>query len=192
MSGITTLRRCLVFAAIGEVRVEEHQAGHLTLAAGRRLERDGVEPGELTEDRLQLPFELERALRGVVLDERVQARESGQADQPLVDARVVLHRARAERVEAGVDPEVAGREGGEVAQHLGLGELGEPRRRRASLTLGQLGDRQVGPRHRHSSAARLRLLVDQLHEPSASARRSISATVRFSVTATSSESSRPA
>ena len=52
----------------------------------------------------------------------------GSARGALVDARVVLHRARAERVEAGVDPEVAVGEVREVAHDLVLGQLGQARR----------------------------------------------------------------
>ena len=113
---------------------------------------------------LQVPLELERALRGVVLDERMQLREARQPDDPLVDARVVLHRAAAERVEAGVDPEVARRELGEVAQHLRLGELGQARRALARELGRHLGHGQVGLRDAEAAAARLRLLVDQLHD----------------------------
>ena len=94
--------------SIGEVRAEQHQPGELSLTPGRRLKGDGVEPRHLEQDLLELPLELQRALRGVVLDERVQTREARQADDPLVDARVVLHGAAAERIEARIDPEVAG------------------------------------------------------------------------------------
>ena len=126
--GDDDVRALLVLAAVGEVRVEEHQPGQLALAAGRGLQRHRVEPGHLEQDLLQLPLELERALRGVVLDERMQLREPRQPDEPLVDPRVVLHRAAAERIEAGVDPEVARRELREVPQHLRLRELGQARR----------------------------------------------------------------
>ena len=54
------------------------------------------------------------------------AREAGQARRPLVDLRVVLHRAGAERVEAEVDRDVPGREPREVAHHLDLGDLRQP------------------------------------------------------------------
>src|SRR2546423_1212713 len=77
-------------------------------------ERDGVEPAALGKDRLQPPHQLERSLDAVLLLERVQVAEAGEADDALVDARIVLHRAGAERVETGVDPEVAGRELREV------------------------------------------------------------------------------
>jgi len=49
----------------------------LQLAAGSRLQADRVETGELAQDLLQLPLELERTLRGIVLDERVQPGEPG-------------------------------------------------------------------------------------------------------------------
>ena len=63
-------------APVGEVRPHEHEAGQLALRAGRRLERDGVEAGDLGEDLLQAPHELERALRAVLLLERVQVAEA--------------------------------------------------------------------------------------------------------------------
>ena len=114
--------------------------------------------------------ELERALRRVVVGERMEVAEARQADEPLVDARVVLHRAGAERVEAGVDAEVAGRELGEVAEHLRLGELGEPRRRLAGErrpgSRAPAGPASGTPRPRRPGA---RLLVDQLHRLSSSA-----------------------
>ena len=49
----------------------------------------------------------------------------GSAGDPLVQARVVLHRARAERVEARVEVEVALRQSYVVAHELGLGHLGQ-------------------------------------------------------------------
>ena len=81
MSGITILRRVLALAALVEVRAHEQQAGQLALAAGRRLEADRVEARHLAQDLLQLPLELERALRRVVLDERMQVAEAGQPDE---------------------------------------------------------------------------------------------------------------
>ena len=66
----------LVLALGREVRVEEHQARQLALAAGCGLQADRVETGHLEQDLLQAPFELERALRRIVLDERMQAGEA--------------------------------------------------------------------------------------------------------------------
>ena len=138
----------LVLAAVGERGTHEHQPGQLALRAGRRLQRDRGQPRHLGEDLLQLPHQLERALRPVVLLERMEVAEAGQRDDPLVDPRVVLHRAAAERVEAGVDPEVAIGERGEVADDLVLGHLGEARRPLASKLGGKLRHRRscVGTR----------------------------------------------
>src|SRR5581483_8084095 len=178
----------LFLAAVPEVRTEQQQPRELTLAPGGRLQRNCIEARDLPQDLLQLPLELERTLRRVVLDQRMQARESGQPDDPLVDARVVLHGAAAERIEAGVDPEVARRELREVPEHLGLRELRQTRRPLPPQLLRHLGNRQtVGPRNADAAPARTRLLVDELHE-SASTSSSISSTVRCSVTATSNVS----
>ena len=68
----------LALAALVEVGAHQQQAGQLALAAGRRLEADRVEAGDLAQDLLQLPLELERALRRVVVDERMQVAEARQ------------------------------------------------------------------------------------------------------------------
>ena len=133
----------VALAAVVEVGAHQHQPGQLALRAGGRLERDGGQAGDLGEDLLQVPHQLERALGALVLLVRMEVAEAGQRDDALVDARVVLHRAGAERVEAGVDPEVAVGERGEVAHELGLGDLGQARRRRPAQMLRDLGPRQV-------------------------------------------------
>src|SRR5690242_13241553 len=51
--------------------------------------------------------------------------QPGQPRQLLVEARVVLHRAGAERVEAAVDRVILLREPREVADHLRLAETGQ-------------------------------------------------------------------
>ena len=126
--GDDDLPALLRLAAVLEVRAHEHQARQLALRAGRRLQRDGVETRHLGEDLLQAPLELERALRAVLVLQRMEVAKPGQRHEPLVDARVVLHRAGAERIEAGVDPEVPRRELGEVADQLELGNLRQARR----------------------------------------------------------------
>jgi hypothetical protein len=71
----------------------------------------------------------------------VEVAEAGQGGEALVDPWVVLHRAGAERVEAGVDPEVPRRELREVPQQVRFGELGQAWR----LGSGELG-RDLGGR----------------------------------------------
>ena len=79
---------------------------------------------------LELPQQLERALGDLVGRHRVEVGEAGQAGRPLVELRVELHRARAERVEPGVDRVVELRQVDVVADDLGLVQLGQGRRRR--------------------------------------------------------------
>ena len=59
--------RVALLAAIGEVRAHEHEPGELALRAGGRLQRHRGEPRDLGEDLLQVPHELERALRVLVV-----------------------------------------------------------------------------------------------------------------------------
>src|SRR5690349_20316710 len=109
----------------------------------------------------------------------MEVRKAGQRHEPLDDARVVLHRAGAERIEARVDSEVARGELREVADELELGDLRETRRLRPAELLRDVGSRQaLVARDERRAAARLRLLVDELHaavtSASTSASRSIS------------------
>ncbi len=182
-------------AAIGEVRAHQHQARQLSLRACCGLQGHGRKPGHLGEDLLELPHQLERTLRALVLLVWVQVGEAGKPRETLVDARVVLHRAGAERIEARVDPEVAVGEVREVTDDLVLGDLGQARRLLAGERGRHLGDGEVVGRHAAGATAGPALLVDELHQPHTSARtsasRSMSAGVRFSVTATRSTSSMP-
>ncbi len=118
----------LILAAVGEVRVHEHEARQLPLRAGGGLERHGVEAADLGQDLLQTPHELERALCPILVLQRMEIDEPGEPRRDLVHARVVLHRAGAERIEAGVHSEVPRRQGREVANELGLRDLGQPGR----------------------------------------------------------------
>src|SRR5262249_15071450 len=155
----------LALTALGEVRPHEQEPRQLSLGAGGRLERDGVETGHLREDLLQPPHQLECALGAVLLLQRVEAREARERGEALVDPRVVFHRARAERIEAGIYAEVPGRDLGEVADQLELRYLGQARWLAAAELLGELGrGRQVVVvRQGRRTATGLRLLVDQLH-----------------------------
>ena len=66
----------LALAPVGEVGAHQHQPRQLALRAGGRLQRHGRQPRHLGQDLLQLPHQLERALRALVLLMRVQVREA--------------------------------------------------------------------------------------------------------------------
>src|SRR5207253_3608230 len=183
-------------AARREICADEQEPGQLALRTGRGLERDRIQTRHLREDLLQPPHQLERALRSFFVLERMQASETRERSEALVDPRVVFHRAGAEWIEAGVDAEVARRELREVANELELRHLGKARRLGAAEVVRDLrrwGQALVA-RQRRRTTPRLRLLVDEPH-PATSARtsasRSISSGVRRSVTATSRTSSNP-
>src|SRR5206468_11743282 len=127
------------------------------------LQADAVQACDRLQDLLAPPHQLERALRAVLVLVGMKVREAGQRYEPLVDPRVVLHRAGAEWIEAGVDPEVASRELGEVAEDLRLRELRQPRRLGAAQLLGNVCRREVVARRLAAAATGLRLLEDQLH-----------------------------
>ena len=67
----------------------------------------------------------------------MQPRVPGQRRHALVQAGIVLHRAGAERVEAGIEVEVALGDPDVVTDDLGLGDLGQAWRCRPAQALGQ-------------------------------------------------------
>ena len=115
----------LLLAAVLVVGAREQQAGQLAVRARARLQRHVRQPRDLRQRALEAPHQLQRALRVLGVLERVQAGVPGQRRHPLVQLRVVLHRARAERVEALVEVEVLRRQRHVVAHQLGLGDLGQ-------------------------------------------------------------------
>ena len=111
------------------------------------------------------PHQLERALGAARILERVQPGVAGQRRDPLVQLGVVLHRARAERVEAGVEIEVALRQAVVVADDLGLGDL-------RAAAAARRGERRPGAARRAGAPARRAPGPRTRAGPASSARRS--------------------
>ena len=165
VSGVSTLVRGL--APVGVVGAGQQQAGELAVGAGRGLEADVRQAADLAQRLLQQPHQLQRPLGPARVLGRVQAGVAGQRRDPLVEARVVLHRAGAERVEAGVEVEVAPREAVVVADDLRLGDLRQAAAARragalAGISSSSGGSGTSGVGQRRGAAAGLRLLVDRL------------------------------
>ena len=76
--------------------------------------------------------QLERPRHGGYRLQRMDVGEAGQTRQLFIEARVVLHRARAERVKPGIDRVVLLRQASEVAHYL---RLAEPREADDALPL---------------------------------------------------------
>ena len=118
----------LLAVAVGAVVGTRHEhAGQLAVRAGRGLQADGVEAADLLEELGQQPHQLEASLAQRLGVERMRLGQPGQPRGPLVDLRVVLHRARPERIEVQVDRLVQVGEPVEVAEHVELAHLRQPR-----------------------------------------------------------------
>ena len=101
------------------------------MRARRRRQRHRRHAGQGLEPVRQRVDQLERALHG---RQRLQRMDVGEARQPrqlLVEPRIVLHRARAERVEPAVDRVVLLRQPREMAHDLRLAEPRQADRRLA-------------------------------------------------------------
>ncbi|MNE45844.1 hypothetical protein D3C80_1401520 [compost metagenome] len=102
-----------------------HQAAQLAVRAGlgrqghRRHARQGRQPMG------QLVHQLQRALNRRLRLQRVDVREAGQTRHLLVQTRVVLHRARAQRIDGQIDGVVLLAQAHIVAHGLGLGQAGQ-------------------------------------------------------------------
>ena len=94
-------------------------------AAG--CKRDGGQARDLGQDLLQLEQHLQHALRVLFGLIGMQVGDARQSGQPLVPLGVVLHRATAERIEMCVDRHVERRQIDEMANDVGLGQLGQGR-----------------------------------------------------------------
>ena len=114
-------------AGLRERRADHEDARQFALRARGGLESHPRKAGQFDQSLLELPHQLERALRHGLGRERVPRREARQPRHLLVDARVVLHGAGAERVHVLIDREVQARESREVTRDLDLGDLGPSR-----------------------------------------------------------------
>src|ERR1700676_4623013 len=89
------------------------------------MKRHRVHPGYLGERRLQARHQLERALRQMCRRQRMQSGKAGKRRHLVVEHRIILHRARAERIELERLPEVELREAQKMTHHLLLAEFGK-------------------------------------------------------------------
>ena len=96
--------------------------------------RDGVHAGEVEQPPGQLIDHLQRALDRFLRLERVDVGKAGQPRDLLVQARVVLHGAGAERKQTEVDRVILARKARVVANRFGLRQPRKPDRSRSLET----------------------------------------------------------
>ena len=112
-------------AARFERRADRDHAAKLAMRAGLGRKRHRLHAGQLKQPAAQLLHERQRALHRLL---RLQRMDVGEARQPrhlLVQARIVLHRARAQRKDAGVDGVVLLAQADVVADGLRLRQAGQ-------------------------------------------------------------------
>ena len=99
------------------------RVGRVSPAAG--LEHELVHAGQLAQDQVEAVQDLQRPLQRLLVLKRVNLRDFRAPRRGLRDGGVVLHRAGAEEADV-LHPQGHLGEVQVVAQHLGLGKLGEP------------------------------------------------------------------
>ncbi len=107
-------------------RADQQDAGEFAVRAGGGLQRDGVHAGDFGEHALPaFAMTSQNALRerfGLI---RMRPRQAFDARHLLIHARVVLHGAGAERIEAQIDGVVPGGEAREVADDFHFADFRE-------------------------------------------------------------------
>ena len=100
------------------------QAGHFAVRTGGGLQRDRIHAGDFDQALAQGLDDVQRALGNLLRLVRMAVGNALDASDGFIHARVVLHRARSQRVHAQIDGVVPRRKPGEVTDDLDLAHLG--------------------------------------------------------------------
>ena len=125
VGGIRNQKLLARVALSGERGVNQQNAGELAMRAGGGLQSDRVHAGDFEQAALQLGAHLHRALRERVGLIGMNPRHAVDARGLFVDARVVLHGAGAQRIQAQVDGVIPGGEAREVADDVHFADFRE-------------------------------------------------------------------
>ena len=117
----------LCVASVCVVSLDQEKSGELTVSSGCRLECNSCHACDLAEEFLEVSDQLVCALYSVCRLERMQLGESRKSRHLLIDPRVVLHCAGAERIESVVDSVSSLSKSCVVSSHLVLRDLREMR-----------------------------------------------------------------
>ena len=140
------------------------QPGHLAVRARRGLQRDRIHAGDFDQAFAQRFQNVQRALRNFLRLVGMPVRDSFHPRHRFVHARVVLHRARAQRIHAEIDRIIPGGKPGEVANDFDLahfGHVAEIFSLRCTEKLRSIDFRHIERRQLPRGLARRRLLEDQ-------------------------------
>ena len=126
-------------AARAVIGADHGDAGELAVRAGHGRQRHALHARDFLQHLLQFEHAGEKALPGGFRRQRMAVQEARQHGVLVTGLRVVLHRARSERIEVRVDGEVELREPREVAHDFELAHFRQQRRLLAAQVLGNVG-----------------------------------------------------
>ena len=132
----------LVLAARRKRRLDRHHAAELAVRTRLRRHRHRAHASQREQRLGQRVDQLERALHGRDRLQRMEIGEARQARHLLVEPRIVLHRARTERIEPGVDRVIVARQAHVMAHRFGLGQARQADRRAARMRPELRGERR--------------------------------------------------
>ena len=121
-----------VLAACRQRRADRHHAAQFAMRARLGRERDSGHAGQFLQPVREFMHQFERALHGLDRLQGMHIADAGQARHLLVQARIMLHGAGAERIEPRIDRIVLGGEAHIMAHDFGFRE---PRQADPALTL---------------------------------------------------------
>ena len=150
----------LFIFAVFMVGADHHYTGQFALRACCRLQGYRGEAGDLLQPFLQVIHDRQAALHHGGRLQRMRMCKTGQARGLFIDHRVVLHRARTQRVKPGKDAVIQLGEPRVMAQCFQLAQFGQ-REFATQIFLGQFCQRHIRRRELHTLAAGFAHLVDQ-------------------------------
>ena len=106
-----------------QISPDQQQSGKLALRSCGGLQRDGIHASNFQQTFFQQPLDFEAALREIRWLIRVLRCDSLEPGHKFIHARVVLHRAGAQRIHAQVNGMVPGGKPREMSNHLDLADF---------------------------------------------------------------------
>ena len=128
MGGVGNEHGGAFFADVAEIGRSHQQGRHFAVGPGRRLQRNGRQSGDFGQHVLSLMQQEQKSLHGRIGLIWMQIDHARHVRKPLVPLGIVLHRARAERIEVRIDRHVICRQIGEVPDHVDFGKFRQRRR----------------------------------------------------------------
>ena len=130
-------------AARAVIGADHRDAGEFAVRAGHGRQRHALHAGDFLQHLLQFEHAGEESLARRIRRQRMAVQETRQHRVLVTGLRVVLHRARTQRIEVRVDGEVELRQPGEVAHHFELAHLRQQRRLLAAQVFRNVGGDRV-------------------------------------------------